>query len=381
MKRSIYLVLILSIFHYCAHKQEKVERIIEDGIEVIVNHLEPYKIKNEPSTFILKEEFRIDTEREDLAGLGIGTISTWEVNPDGDIYLASRGQIFKFDKKGNFVKTIGQKGQGPGDFQSIHTLRITNSGELSFYDYVNVKYLFFTPEGTFKEERKVTSNTIIQSIIYLDNGNFMIKERQNEPEKGIREIYCALLDNNFEKIGDLQPSFQIEVPYYKTDKISLLSYSMSNEISMDKIFVSSNMRENLEIEVYNFQGDLLKKIRKESESLKISKEYKKEILNRWKKSPRWEEWNLKDKYYFPDYFPPFKMFWIDDEERIFVETYEEGEETREALLYIFNPEGMFIGIKSLKEAQARKFKNDRLYCVYRKDSGYEEFVAYKVSWK
>lgn len=381
MKRSIYLVLILSIFHYCAHKQEKVERIIEDGVEVIVNHLKPYKIKNEPSTFILKEEFRIDTEREDLAGLGIGTISTWEVNPDGDIYLASRGQIFKFDKKGNFVKTIGQKGQGPGDFQSIHTLRITNSGELSFYDYVNVKYLFFTPEGTFKEERKVTLNTIIQSIIYLDNGNFMIKERQNEPEKGIRKIYCALLDNNFEKIGDLQPSFQIEVPHYKTDKISLLSYSMSNEISMDKIFVSSNMREDLEIEVYNFQGYLLKKIRKESESLKISKEYKKEILNRWKKSPRWEEWNLKDKYYFPDYFPPFKMFWIDDEERIFVETYEEGEETREALLYIFNPEGMFIGIKSLKEAKARKFKNDRLYCVYRKDSGYEEFVAYKVSWK
>ncbi len=381
MKKIIYLALIITILFCCAPKQEKVERIIEDGVEVVVNHLEPYKIKNEPSTFILKEEFRIDTEREDLAGLGIGTISTWEVNPDGDIYLASRGQIFKFDKKGNFVKTIGQKGQGPGDFQSIHTLRITNSGELSFYDYVNVKYLFFTPEDTFKEERKVTSNTIIQSIIYLDNGNFMIKERQNEPEKGIRKIYYALLDNNFEKIGDLQPSFQIEVPYYKTDKISLLSYSMSNEISMDKIFVSSNMREDLEIEVYNFQGDLLKKIRKESESLKISKEYKKEILNRWKKSPRWEEWNLKDKYYFPDYFPPFKMFWIDDEERIFVETYEEGEETREALFYIFNPEGMFIGIKSLKKASFRKFKNDRLYCIYRKESGYEEFVAYKVSCK
>ena len=381
MKKIIYIALILTILLCCAPKQEKVERIIEDGVQVVVNHLEPYQIKDEPTTFILEEEFRIDTEREDLAELGIGTISTWEVNPDGDIYLASRGQIFKFDKKGNFVKTIGQKGQGPGDFQSIHTLRITNSGELSFYDYGNVKYLFFTPDDTFKEERKVTSDTFIHWIIYLDNGNFLIRERQNEPEKGIRKFHYALLDNNFEKIGDLQPSFQIEVPYYKTDKISLLSYSMSNEISMDKIFVSSNMREDLEIEVYNFQGDLLKKIRKESESLKISKEYKKEILNRWKKSPAWEEWNLKDKYYFPDYFPPFKMFWIDDEERIFVETYEKGEETGEALLYIFNPEGMFIGIKSLKEAQARKFKNDRLYCIYRKESGYEEFVAYKVSWK
>jgi hypothetical protein len=323
----------------------------------------------------------IDTEREDLAELGIGTISTWDVNPEGDIYLVSRGQIFKFDKKGNFVKIIGQKGQGPGDFQSIRELRITKSGELSFYDYGNVKYLFFTPDGTFKEERKVTSDTFIHWIIYLDNGNFMIRERQNEPEKGMRKFHFALLDKNFNKIGDLQPSYWIEVPYYQTDKFSLLPYAMSSEIIMDKIFVSSNMREDLEIEVYNFRGDLLRKIRKESERLKISKEYKEENLKRWEKAPAWEEWDLKRKHYFPDYFPPFKMFWVDDDERIFVETYEEGERAGEALFYIFNPEGIFVSIKSLKKASFRKFKNNRLYCVYRKDSGYEKFVAYTVSWK
>ncbi|MHA2053790.1 MAG: 6-bladed beta-propeller [Candidatus Hodarchaeales archaeon] len=381
MKKLIYLFLVLSLFLCCRTKQEKIERLIEDGVEVIVNHLEPYQIKDEPTTFILEEEFVIDTEREDLAELGIGTISTWDVNPEGDIYLVSRGQIFKFDKKGNFVKIIGQKGQGPGDFQSIRELRITKSGELSFYDYGNVKYLFFTPDGTFKEERKVTSDTFIHWIIYLDNGNFMIRERQNEPEKGMRKFHFALLDKNFNKIGDLQPSYWIEVPYYQTDKFSLLPYAMSSEIIMDKIFVSSNMREDLEIEVYNFRGDLLRKIRKESERLKISKEYKEENLKRWEKAPAWEEWDLKRKHYFPDYFPPFKMFWVDDDERIFVETYEEGERAGEALFYIFNPEGIFVSIKSLKKASFRKFKNNRLYCVYRKDSGYEKFVAYTVSWK
>ena len=132
MKKHITLILILLLFSCCAPTQEKVERIIEDGVEVIVNHSEPYQIKGEPTTFTLEEEFTIDSEREDLAELGIGKINTWDVNPDGDIYLASRGQIFKFDKKGNFVKTIGQKGQGPGDFQRIRELRITNSGELSF---------------------------------------------------------------------------------------------------------------------------------------------------------------------------------------------------------------------------------------------------------
>jgi hypothetical protein len=381
MKKYITFILILLIFSYCTPEQEKVERIIEDGVEVVINHLEPYQIKDEPITFILEEEFVIDTEKDNLAELGIGTISTWDVNPEGDIYLASRGQIFKFDKKGNFVQIIGQKGQGPGDFQSIRELRITNSGELSFYDYGNVKYLFLTLDGTFKEERKVTSDTFIHWIIYLDNSNFMIRERQNEPEKGLRKFQYVLLDNNFEKIVSLYPSYQIEIPYYQTDKFSLLPYTMSKEISMDKIFVSSNMREDLEIEVYNFQGDVLRKIRRESKRLKISKEYKEEILKRWEKAPAWEDWDLKRKHYFPDYFPPFKMFWIDDDERIFVETYEEGKRAGEALLYIFNPEGIFVGTQSLKEARYRRFKNNRMYCVYRKESGYEELVAYKMKWE
>ena len=381
MKKLINLILILFIFSYCAPKQKKVERTIEDGVEVIVNHLEPYQVKDEPTTFFLEEEFVIDTERKDFAELGIGTINTWDVNLDGDIYLASRGQIFKFDKRGNFDKTIGQKGQGPGDFQRIRELRITNSGELSFYDYENVKYLFFTPDGTFKEERKVTSNTFINWIIYLDNGNFMIRKRQNEPEKGIRKFHYALLDENFNKIGDLHPSYWIEIPYYQTDKFSLLPYTMSKEISMDKIFVSSNMREDLEIEVYNFQGDLLRKIRKESERLKISKEYKEEILKRWEKASAWEEWDLKRKHYFPDYFAPFKMFWVDDEERIFVEIYQEGEKPGEVILYIFNTEGIFVGTKSLKEARERRFKNNHMYCIYRKESGYDELVAYKMMWE
>jgi len=381
MKKMIYLIPIIFLLSSCGPKKNKAERYIEDGVEVIVNHSEPYKIKDEPTTFFLEEEFVIDTEREDLADLGIGTINTWDVNPDGDIYLASRGQIFKFDKKGNFVKTIGQKGQGPGDFQSIRELRITNSGELSFYDYGNVKYLFFTPDGTFKEERKVTSDTFIHWIMYLDNGNFLMRERQNEPEKGIRKFHYALLDKNFNKIGDLQPSFQMEIPYYQTDKFSLLPYTMSDEITMDKIFVSSNMREDLEIEVYNFQGELQKKIRKESERLKISKKYKEETLKRWENVPAWEEYSIKDKYYFPDYFPPFKMFWVDNDERIFVETYEEGERPGEALLHIFNPEGIFIGTKSLKESRSRKFKNNRMYSVYRKESGFEELVVYKLRWE
>ncbi len=47
MKKIVLFVSILSFLIHCGPKQDVVEKIIEDGIEVVINHLEPYKIKGE----------------------------------------------------------------------------------------------------------------------------------------------------------------------------------------------------------------------------------------------------------------------------------------------------------------------------------------------
>ncbi len=52
----------------CA-KIKKIEKIIEDGIEVIVNRLEPCQIKGEFIAFTFKKEFLIVSESENLADL------------------------------------------------------------------------------------------------------------------------------------------------------------------------------------------------------------------------------------------------------------------------------------------------------------------------
>jgi len=69
MKKLIYLILVLTLFLFCGTKQEKVEKIMEDGVEVVLNHLEPYKIKGEPFTLHIEEEFTIDTEKDEIAEL------------------------------------------------------------------------------------------------------------------------------------------------------------------------------------------------------------------------------------------------------------------------------------------------------------------------
>jgi hypothetical protein len=382
MKKLALLLLTLIMFFSCVPKdREKAERLIEDGVEVIINHLEPSKIKGEPTSFTLEEEFRIDTENEDLAELGIRGIDEMDVDREGSIYFSTGEKVLKFDNTGAFVQTVGRTGQGPGEYRMATSLRITDSGLMSFFDAENSKFLFFNPDGTLEKEIKKAARMFTFVGIYLDNGHFLLRERADEPEKGIRTFRFVLFDQNFEKIKDLLPSFWLEIPYFQTDKISLLGYSMSYALSNGKILISSNVTDNLEIEIYDFQGELIKKIRKKTEKIAVSKAYKERIIERWKKFPAWEELNYKEKHYFPEYFPPFKEFWVDEEERIFVETYKEGESPEEVLVQIFNPEGIFVGTKYLKEARSRKFKEDHLYCAYRKESGFEDLIAYKIIWQ
>ena len=101
MKKLIYLCLILCLFCHCKPKQEEIERYIKDGVEVIVNHLEPYKIKGEPSILHLEEEFTIDTEIDEIAELGLTEIWGFTVDSDENIFffmppMTQGNLVFKF---------------------------------------------------------------------------------------------------------------------------------------------------------------------------------------------------------------------------------------------------------------------------------------------
>ena len=66
MKRYTLLIFVLLLFSFCGPQQEKVDRYLENGVEIIANHSEPYNIRGEPSNLYLEKDFIIDLEREDL---------------------------------------------------------------------------------------------------------------------------------------------------------------------------------------------------------------------------------------------------------------------------------------------------------------------------
>jgi len=131
----LYIVLFLLL---CGPKQDKVERKVENGVEIVINHLEPYKIGSQ-SSFTLEEILTIDTEDEEIANLGIPDIFGFSINSLGGIYIlrAYEGEgdfIFKFTKNGEFVKSFGSQGQGPGELQNPHYIAIDHNDNIMISD-------------------------------------------------------------------------------------------------------------------------------------------------------------------------------------------------------------------------------------------------------
>jgi len=378
-KLLILASLILLFFCFCGPKQEKVEKIIEDGVEVIVNHIEPYKIKGQPTAFNMEEEFVIDSERDDIAEIGLTYIDSFGVDSEEDIYFLNSKNpeniIFRFNRKGNFIDSFGRQGQGPGEAQWPTSLRIYGHDEIAFTDSHH-KFLIFTKHGNLIRETSIVS-TFIDVVTPLDNGHHLIeKSLFNTRAEYIMQRPLILCNSEFEEIKELE---KYKYPNYLTKKrFNGLISDVIYKVSKGKIYVG-NADKGYEICVYDLNGNLLKKIRKEYNTIKVSEEVKKNILERYEQ-PGFE--GFKKKIYFPDIMPPYKSFFIDDKGELFVMTNEKGKNPEEYMFDIYNPEGVFIERKSLNGSLGWAIvKQSRLYCLKEKESGYKELVVYKMNWK
>jgi len=330
MKKLIFLIIIVSLLLYCGPKQEKVEKIMEGGVEVVINHLEPYQIGN-ISSFNLEEIFKIDTEEDEIANLGIADIFGFEVNSVGDIFILRtiKGEgdfIFKFDRNGEFVKSFGPQGEGPGEFQNPHHIALDSEDNIVIIDFGRPILLKYDKDGVFIDDYEMLRGTRITSgprASLLVLGIFM------DSEKG-RAIYSSslkLLNPDLEVVQVIEKfSFEMSPGKFRATE-PLFCWSASR----DNIYVANEER-GYEIWVYDFNGKLIRKIQKEYRQISVSENYKKKILNLFPE-------NMRNIAYFPEFHPPFQSIVAGDDGKLLVSTFEEGKNPGEFMYDIFNEDG------------------------------------------
>lgn len=130
-------------------------------------------------------------------------VAVWNIIPVDDFWIIhSRDGIYKFTDRGEYVKTIGRRGQGPGEYSSVFDVAIDyTKKEIVINAYERL--LFYDLEGKFLRMEKKTLGLLYS--VGISDSILWVSERCTNADK--YRIYAM---NSQRNIMDSVPN-----PYYR----------------------------------------------------------------------------------------------------------------------------------------------------------------------
>ncbi len=202
MRNSIIAVLLFICIAACTQKSYEVKMI--DGVKTAVNPEMPI------TQFSLKTELEIPGESPDYA---ITDIRDIEVDKDNNIYFLdmSQSKIFKFDETGKFLRTISQKGEGPGELHKPAYMYYTPHNTLLIQDISLTILNEFDAEGNYLSRKKIEIVRPVQILRNPDNtylvSGILLKHSVN------RNYLLHRFNSEFELIDSFFEIENLDTPY------------------------------------------------------------------------------------------------------------------------------------------------------------------------
>ena len=351
-------ILIMSYGEQKAEWKGKIEN--EDGVIIVQN---PKKPLYSEDVFDLQEELAIGgaDEREEYMFSGIRSV---DVSEDDKIYILDykRAHVKVFDRDGKYVMTNGRLGQGPGELNRPTTISL-NQKELMVHEFG--RFSFFSHDGEFL--RHLSAKESLSFNARIDSqGNIVLTEGVRDPDNPRYQV--KKFDNDMNLVAEIDSSPLPDVQRF--NPFMAVGHWL---IDKDDNIVFG-YPETYEIKVYAPSGQLIKKIIKKYDPVDITEDEKKEQIEDL--PPQ-----IKDRVVFPKHHPAFYRLCLDDEGRIFVQTWEKvGEEEDMYYHDVFDPEGRYIAKVPLR-LRPMTCKRGRLYSIEEDEEGYQVVKRYKVTWK
>lgn len=323
----------------------------------------------EAKMFSLEKVLAVDTENDQTAELGLTDISFFDVDSEGNIFIANakskENYVFILKNDGSLVSRFGRQGQGPGEIQTPKELAISKKNEIFITD--REKVIVFSNAGQFQRELRI--NTDYQKIIPLDGNRYLaIAVRLNQDlSQSFQVILCS---STLEELKILDSS-KIE-SFETAAKVNIIPTLVYWERSDSYIYTGNT--EEYEIRKFDFSGEPIGSIRKEQKAIPLSDGDRERYKQRLQNYPP----QIRGNFFIPDTFPPIRNIVALDDKWLFIQTYEQS--LGGGYVYdIFDADGEFAGRAELEGYQV-KLKGDRAYCLKQKESGYKELLVYRLAW-
>jgi hypothetical protein len=378
MKKNVLFLSILIFFGLilsfaCARHEAAWKGTIftEDGVTVVKNPKEP--IYDKP-VLELREDLTISGSGEDEKQM-FQSIHTLDIDMEGNIYILDEqaANIKVFDQNGKFLKTMGRKGQGPGEFGLPISLAITPDQHILVNEMGQRKLLFLDREGHFLKQISIADMFLFLGPMISTDGHLIAMHTVpgEKPQSFLKKFS-----------PDLEPILTFASAYMERPPVADMFVALHLTRLLwtltpdDKIIWADIKNPDYVLHVQDLDGNLLKKITKEYDPISVTAEDRERLMDKaFGDNPTRDQWEVR----FPDTYPPFRGFSFDDEGHLYVRRYEREESSDGGLFDIFDADGRYLASQRLK-MNPLIWEKGRMYAIEDDEEGFHVVKRYLVKW-
>jgi len=383
MNKTVFILIfcLALIFACCGKKPQaaKVETI--EGVTYVHNPETPLH----PDKIVSFEEELTIGKFDETKEIPLYKPGIYTVNYEGKVYISDESDmaIKVFDQNGTFLKSIGRKGSGPGEFDFISSMATLPNGNILVMDFQSRRASLFKPDGEFINSYLWRGN--IFGIYLTTDSSYTVNESIYKEEES--ELWIK----TFDFPGKELVSFgKFSTSEFKRIRQGNMTIGMSVPQSPRSIFAGDQERQWLYhclnnkylIEVYDQNGKLFRKIDRPYEPVAFTSEDAKKFLSRFEARPDSPGAKLAKQMELPKVKTVAERLLVDDRGNLWVETNEEKKEAEKTLKAydIFNKQG-FYDARIWCEFRPGLFAVGKMYRLAEdEETGSRTVNRYRVIW-
>lgn len=320
----------------------------------------------------------------------IGGIPRVLADRNGRVFILDGDQekIHVFEADGAYLASIGGEGEGPGEFRMISRESQIDSNELYIYDIDLLRISLFSSETLTLERiiemsqdrwngiEEITDSYMDHYFVGSDKAliiGFSDGQRlDNAGEKRFSRYYRVDLEGNIisEMILELQiekhlakdSSWGFTFPFFRTSMVSLLNTGHFYTAWSDEFL----------IKIYSMEGDYLRSFYYPYENASLNRQ---DVIDRYDHGYPNPFLELARSVQFPDTWPAINSIQFDDQNRLWVSTIIDDQESYQ--WWVLEESGELLGrFIWPRNRRIETIKNNHIYALEFDGLGAQTVVQY-----
>lgn len=312
----------------------------------------------------------------------IGRISGITSDRNGGVYIADEDQstIHRFDSSGNYIRSFGRDGEGPGEFRSL--VQIDTDGNFLYGLDRNLNRITtFDPETGDPVETLTLGNTgqsLPETFHILPEDAFLITFEMFAVGRSEEIHYKAT--GILHKSGSYKPADQIRLPARESVLVNseggnvgiiVPTYTRRSRVSVSGSgSVYTNWSEHFLIKQYGSDGSYTGAYYSNLEGEPLTRS---QLRNRYSTSYM----DALRGEMLPSTWPAVRSFLVDNRDRLWVNLFGDGAGEREWI--IFHKNGEVDGMLTLsEESTLHGVRDEYVYLIETDSDGFEIVKRYEI---